>query len=208
MVGVWDCAVLGSPSVQTWIPRLEDGLPAIEGIFDQVVEGEAGEFVGAVPSGVPAQWQRRLAHDAMLLACLFQRLGYFGRCSFDAVLTGEHYDAAVVHWIECNGRWGGTSVPMTLANRLVGDWGSRCFMIVQRSGLRIRRCDVSRALDLLGPLLYRSGKTIGGVVLLTPGGLETGTGLHFLLLGTSDTEVKRYAETIEALFGAGPEEGA
>ena len=208
MVSVWDCAVLGSPSVQIWIPRTEAGLPVIEGIFDQVVEGSAGEFVGAVPSDVPKQWQRRLAHDGMMLACLFQRLGYFGRCSFDAVLTGEHYDDAALHWIECNGRWGGTSVPMTLANRLVGDWASRCFMIVQRSGLSIQRCDVPTALDRLGGVLFRSGQTTGGVVLLTPGGLEAGTGLHFLLLGATDTEVKRYANTIEALFGTRAEVGA
>ena len=40
----------------------------------------------------------------------------------DAILIGESLADARLHWIECNGRWGGVSIPMTLANRLTGDW--------------------------------------------------------------------------------------
>ncbi len=202
MVSVWDCAVLSSPSVQLWVPSREDGLPIVEGVFDQVVEGSAGEFVGAVPCSIPAAWQQRLADEAMQLACLFQRLGYFGRCSFDAVLAGEDFACADLHWIECNGRWGGTSIPMTLANRLVGDWARRSFMIVQRTDLTGPARDLSGALNSLGSLLFGRTTTDTGVVLLTPGGLEQGTGLHFLLLGNDASEVKRQTEALETLFGS------
>ncbi len=201
MVGVWDCAVLGSPSVQLWIPRRKDGLPQVEGVFDQVVEGSGGEFVGAVPSGVPAEWRQRLADDAMRLGVLFQRLGYFGRCSFDAVIAGEAFEGAALHWIECNGRWGGTSIPMTLANRLLGDWTRRAFMIVQRTGQSNPARDLSQSLHRLRGLLYRRASTDTGAVLLTPGGIEQGTGLHFLLLARSTDELNEQAAALQRLLG-------
>jgi len=201
MVGVWDCAVLGSPSVQLWIPRREAGPPLVEGVFDQVVEGSGGEFVGALPSVVPPAWRQRLADEAMQLALLFQRLGYFGRCSFDAVLAGEAFDTAALHWIECNGRWGGTSIPMTLANRLIGDWARRTLMIVQRANLTNPARELSEALHSLRGLLFRRRSTDTGVVLLTPGGLERGTGLHFLLLSRDAAELSDQAAALERLFG-------
>jgi len=204
MVGVWDCAVLGSPSVQTWIPRPEEGPPIVEGVFDQVVAGSAGEFVGAVPCTMPQEWHQRLVEEAMLIACLFQRLGYFGRCSFDAVLAGNRYANADLHWIECNGRWGGTSIPMTLANRLLGDWARRSFMVVQRTSLTNPPCDVTTALEQLGPLLFRTQGPGAGVVLLTPGGLEAGSGLHFLLLGRSDADLGLQAGALRTHFVAEP----
>lgn len=128
-VEVWDCQVISSPSVQIWVPLAEDGPPVAEGIFEQVVAGLKGEFVGAQPTQLSPHWQARLAEEAVLLARLFQTLGYFGRCSFDAVLTGVNLAAAEAHWIECNGRWGGVSIPMTLMNRFVGDWRRRPFVV-------------------------------------------------------------------------------
>jgi hypothetical protein len=202
MVGVWETAVLGSPSVQTWIPLPEQGLPIVEGVFDQNVEGSAGEFVGAVACRAPARWLERLTNEAMLIACLFQRLGYFGRCSFDSVITGEDYDRAAVRWIECNGRWGGTSIPMTLANRLIGDWATRPLMIVQRTGLSNPPGTIATALARLGTLMFRGKETDAGVVLLTPGGLEEGSGLHFMLLGRSNTDVDEQAQTVGQLLQA------
>ena len=41
-VGVWESNVISSPSAQMWIPLITDGPPVIEGIFEQIVEGEAG----------------------------------------------------------------------------------------------------------------------------------------------------------------------
>jgi len=48
------------------------------------------------------------------LAVALQRLGYVGRCSFDHLVLP---DGRVV-FTECNGRWGGTSTPMNLVDRL------------------------------------------------------------------------------------------
>ena len=40
--------------------------------------------------------------------------------SLDALLTGQDMSNAELHWIECNGRWGGVSIPMTAARNLPG----------------------------------------------------------------------------------------
>ena len=100
LVGVWDSPTLASPSVQIWIPARADGLPVIEGVFQQTVEGRQGMFVGAAPAELPQCWMDRLADEAMRIAVLLQAIGYYGRCSFDSVLAGRTLDGAELHWIE------------------------------------------------------------------------------------------------------------
>lgn len=186
LVGVWDSPTVGSPSVQIWIPNRDDGLPVVEGIFHQVIEGSRGTFVGAQPADLPAVWVRRLAEEATRLAILLQNLGYYGRCSLDAVLAGRNLDVAELHWIECNGRWGGVSIPMTLANRLTGDWRQHPFVVVQRETERFRPRTTNQVLERLDDLLFRFGHGEQGIVLLTPRLAAEGRGLHFMAIaGTS-----------------------
>lgn len=89
LAGVWEAPVLCSPSVQLWIPAITGGPPVIEGLFEQILEGEERSFVGSVPAELPERWQRRLSEDAMRLASTLQLLGYFGRCSLDSLLVGK-----------------------------------------------------------------------------------------------------------------------
>jgi hypothetical protein len=202
IVGVWDCPVIESPSVQLWVPHPDQGPPVVEGTFSQIVHGSVGEFVGAVPSVLPAYWQTRLADEGARLAALLQALGYFGRCSLDAVLVGEDTDTAELHWIECNGRWGGVSIPMTLANRLLGDWRRRSFAVVQRTDLNAPPQAFSAALARIGAQLYRPGRTAGGVVVISPGGIVDGTGVNLLLLDTDPMAARRNVEAVvQALLG-------
>ncbi len=190
MVEVWDCPVVASPSVQIWIPHPEDGAPIIEGIFEQVTEGAKGEFVGAIPATLSGRWRDRFAEEASMLARLFQVLGYFGRCSLDSVLAGSSLDTAELHWIQCNGRWGGLSIPMTLANRLVGTWMKLPVAVVQRTEVKGKRGALEGALARLGKRLYRPGAS-GGVVLLSPGGIEHGNAVTLMAM----------AETIQVAQG-------
>ncbi len=182
LVGVWDSPTLASPSVQMWIPARADGPPVVEGVFEQRVEGRQGMFVGAAPAELPQRWLDRLAAEGMRIAVLLQAIGYYGRCSFDAVLAGRTLHAAELHWIECNGRWGGVSMPMTLANRLVGDWRRRPFRIVQHRAVGMAPLPVDTAIDRLGRLLFRPGETDEGLVLLTPQRMVEGSGIHFMAM--------------------------
>ena len=200
LVGVWDCEVLSSPSVQVWVPLAEQGLPVIEGLFEQLVCGAEGQFIGATAIQLTEQLRQRLATEAMQLACLFQKLGYFGRCSFDAIIAGRDWRSADVRWIECNGRWGGTSIPMTLANRLTGDWTQREMMILQRLDLKMRRYGLPAALDLLDNVLYRHDGDGTGVIITNPGQLEQGAGLHMVLLGRDRSHVQQQLAQVEEIF--------
>src|SRR5947209_3300769 len=155
VAGAWDDPVVDSPSVQLWVPPAGEGLPVVEGVFSQVLKGARGTFVGAAPTWLPPEWQARLAGEAVRLAMLFQALGYVGRCSFDAVLAGHDLASAAVHWVDANGRWGGVSIALTAANRLVGDWQRRPFVIVQRSGLHMEPRALPAVLDDLGPLAFK-----------------------------------------------------
>lgn len=176
----WEEQILSSPSVQIWIPDRQHGLPIIEGVYEQIVEGVAGKFSGAIKSSMPASMKHRLAKQAMSLAFLFQQLGYFGRCSMDALVTGADYGTADLHWIECNGRWGGVSVPMTLVNRLLPkphDWH---VMIVQRLNLDLPPRPIETVIDCVGDLLFQKRLGNEGTILLTPTCYERGAGVHFL----------------------------
>jgi hypothetical protein len=191
LVSAWEQPVLASPSVHLWIPDAGSGDPIVEAVFDQHLSGGGGEFAGAAPSTLPEDWQRRLAREAALLGALFQRLGYFGRCSFDAIVVGFDVERAVLHWIECNGRWGGVSLPVTLASRLFGDWRRRPFVIVERSDLHGPPRKFSDVLRKLEGHLYVAGGDPAGAVILTPSPLEKGTGYELMVF---DADVQLASE--------------
>jgi hypothetical protein len=208
MVTAWEQPVLASPSVQLWVPNRGQGEVVVEGIFDQAVMGLARMFVGAEPTAASLETQRRMSAEAARLGRLFQALGYYGRCSFDAILVGEDEGRARLHWIECNGRWGGTSIPMTLANRLVGDWHRRPFAVIERDDLDVAPRPVSRFLEALEDELYLPGRA-AGAVLLSPGQVEQGEGYEIMVLGESRTDLRlRMARLSARLGGAAGGAGA
>jgi hypothetical protein len=108
-----------SPSTQLWIPPLDSGEPRLDGIYEQILKGEEKVFVGSRPSTLPDAVNQELATGALLVAAALQELGYVGRCSFDHLVTGDPKGEFEVVFTECNGRWGGTSTPMSLLDRLL-----------------------------------------------------------------------------------------
>ncbi len=185
LVGLWEAPVLSSPSVQIWIPAIEDGEPIVEGVFEQLLEGSEGAFVGSVPASLPGDWHDRLAAEAFCLAFLFQLLGYFGRCSFDALLVGRSTDDAELHWIECNGRWGGVSVPMTIVNQIAGTGEPPAFVVVQDQSSNNHPLGFEQAWALLDDLLLKPNQRDDGIVLLSPVEIESGSGVQLLACSTS-----------------------
>ena len=114
----WEAAS-ASPSTQWWIPPAAAGPPRLDGIYEQILEGDRRVFVGSRPSTLPAAVNRRLAQAARRVAAALQALGYAGRCSFDHLVLGDLDGDFRIRFTECNGRWGGTSTPMHLVDRLV-----------------------------------------------------------------------------------------
>lgn len=169
LVDVWETEVLKSGSVQTWIPPITVGPPIIEGLFEQLIEGEQGHFEGSRLLDAPESMTSQIVDQAFLLTTVFQQLGYVGRCSFDFLLVGDAIDNARVEYIECNGRWGGTSAPMTLVNRLVDD--SECelsfetFRIGDRSLPEMTFPEIA---NRFGGDLYDARTRKGNTVLFNP----------------------------------------
>ena len=114
----WETAC-ASPSTQWWIPPAAAGPPRLDGIYEQILEGRRKVFVGSRPSTLPDPVNRGLAQAADQVAGALQALGYAGRCSFDHLVLGDPGGDFGLQFTECNGRWGGTSTPMQLVDRLV-----------------------------------------------------------------------------------------
>jgi len=204
LVGIWDHPVVASPSVNIWIPRREEGAPVIEGIFTQALAGEDAEFVGAEPCDLPKPLEERIVWGASCLAQYFQNLGYFGRCGFDLILVGNSLENAEIHWIECNGRWGGVSIPITLANRLVDDWARKFVIVVQRTNLAMPPRSLSSILETLKEYLFDTAGNRQGIILLAPGRLVDGSGMNVMVLANSKRKAHAYLRAAAAALASPP----
>ena len=115
-----------------------------------------------------------------------------------------------MHWVDANGRWGGVSIAMTAANRLVGDWQRRPFVIVQRSRLQMPPRPAPAVLDDIGPAAVFPGPSDGrtGTVVLAPCRLVEGTGMNLMVLAGDVATAEADAETVKArLLGTLDEDG-
>lgn len=185
LIDVWEQDVISSPSVQVWIPPGCDYQPVIEGLFQQSVVGEKGSFAGSCVLELPTVLQQQIVDSSFLLATLFQKLGYVGRCSFDLILIGENIGNCRFEFIECNARWGGTSIPMTLMNRLgIRKAGNTwCVQNVHVSGL-----DQICFSQLAGQLLsetYDYKTKRGAFVLFNPARLKANSAVDAIAIAES-----------------------
>ena len=180
LISRWEHDVLCSPSVQLWIPPQLDQPPVVEGVFVQSTTGSVGKFVGTQPARFPHAVAQEIVDRSWLLARLFQLVGYVGRCSFDLILLGEELASAKIEFIECNGRWGGTSLPMTLMNRLFRDWHSQphAAYICQVPGLS--RLPFQYVVAALKDYLYDHVTGQGKYILYNPGRLQSQSALSVI----------------------------
>ena len=116
--------------------------------------GRRREFDGARPCRLSLELRRPIADQAYELALVLQHLGYVGRCSLDAILAGTDASQAHLYWIECNGRWGGVSIPLSLNRRLEAeDSVTTPFVIFEQAHLQLAPCALQPVLSLLQPWL-------------------------------------------------------
>jgi len=118
LAGAWEDTD-HSPSTQLWIPPLEQGAPRLDGVYEQILQGRRRILLGSRPSTLPQKVNQSLATASLSVACGLQAIGYVGRCPFDFLVVGDPEDEFELRFTECNGRWGGTSTPMALLDRLL-----------------------------------------------------------------------------------------
>ncbi len=202
-VVAWELAISSSPSVQAWIPLADRGEPLVEAIYAQHCSGLAREFDGARPFEANNEWQSRLAQQAFEIARVLQHLGYFGRCSFDAIIVGTDEQEAQLHWVECNGRWGGVSLPLTLNRRLDrGRSQPMPFVVCEQAHQQLPARAFQSVLQSLEPCLYRSGHRDDGAILLSPGRLLDGTGFELMSRAANIDDAMQTATRLSALLCA------
>ncbi|NQV28980.1 MAG: hypothetical protein HQ518_31885 [Rhodopirellula sp.] len=186
LVDCWEPNVLSSPSVQTWIPPTASGQPVIEGLFDQQTSGVTQRFVGARYARLTDALRNDLVRKSTILAWLFQQLGYVGRCSFDTIVTGDDLEHGRIEFVECNGRWGGTSLPMTLMNRLHGDWTARPYVTAYVRIPGLDRLSFATLLKEHHSELFQAATRSGSLLLFTPGRIAHQSAIDVLAMGETE----------------------
>ena len=184
-----------SPSTQLWVPPLGHGQPRLDGIYEQLLEGPERVFLGSIPSRFSAHAHRWMTDASLLVAAVYQRLGYVGRCSFDFILDGEQ-----PLFVECNGRWGGTSTPMHLVDRLfpAGRPPYRARDFVSR---RWEGASFTALADAIGDELYDPRTGRGRFILYNVGCLAFGK-FDVIALGRDiDDATRALEEDLPALVG-------
>lgn len=186
LVGIWDSDVTSTPSVQLWIPHAGEGPPASHGVFEQQVFGDAAAFVGAVRSTLPDAIQRDLVAQSVKLATALQHLGYYGRCSFDAVICNRPADPNTIHWIECNGRWSGVSIPRAILHSIAPEQDALGVMVTQYP-LPASTITASQVVKILQGALYQHPSSADGVILLSPPRSANGSIANLLTFGDTQS---------------------
>ena len=184
LVACWETEVLYAPSAQLWVPSAAEGPPVVEGVFEQLLEGPEGLFAGSRPATLPVDLVQQIVDRSWLLGYLFQRLGYLGRCSFDLLLVGANLASSRLEFIECNGRWGGTSAPMTLMNRVFGDFRVRPYAARKIIVPHLDGVSFADVLEYLGADLFDIRTGAGDLILYSPA-VNPSSGMQVLALADS-----------------------
>ncbi len=173
-----------SPSTQWWLPPPGGGGPRLDGVYEQILAGEEGVFVGSRPSALSSEIEQAIVSQSGRVAAVLQGLGYVGRCSFDhLVLPGGR-----VVFTECNGRWGGTSTPMNLVDRLHPEgrppYQAQGFVHRDLVGLSFRQLQAR-----MGDSLHDRGPGAGRFLLYNVGPLQRFGKFDIVAIGSSPEHV-------------------
>mgnify|MGYP000704705964 CR=1 FL=1 len=193
----WEDAT-DSPSSQLWIPPKGQGQPRLDGLYEQLLEGEEGVFQGSLPSRLSQDVHQQMAFASLMIAEVYQALGYVGRCSFDFIVVDGQ-----VKFVECNGRWGGTSTPMSLVDRLYPD-GRPPYRVRDVILPHLIGHSFQDVLDALGDDAWRPNNPQGRFVLYNVGSIRDYGKLDVVAFGKDldDAELaleERFMERVEAL---------
>ncbi len=196
----WEDAVC-SPSVQLWIPPLGQGAIVNEGVYQQTFyPGQAHVYMGSRPSRLPASVESRLGEACLRLARVFQGMGYAGRCSFDSILCGSEPESARIAITECNGRWGGTSTPMSMMNRLFGDYRRQPYVASDFVDRRLEGVAFPDFVAALDDVLWSRGGGEGWAIVYNVGCLADYGKLDVVALGGSLDQAEERLESFRTII--------
>jgi hypothetical protein len=178
-----------SPSTQLWIPPDGAGPPRVDGVYEQILEGEEKIFLGSRPSTLDPTINEMLIDASLVVATALQALGYVGRCSFDFIVVADGETGCRAKFTECNGRWGGTSTPMHLIDRLLPGrrppYWAQAFMHHGLIGVPF-----SEILERTGEELFDAATGRGRYIFYNVGPLKKNGKLDVIALGQTAAEAE------------------
>ena len=182
-----------SPSTQLWVPPVGQGPPKIDGVYEQLLDGPEKVFLGSTPSTLPDAVNQALLEASVQVCTALQQLGYVGRCSFDFIVTGDLEGDFHAQFTECNGRWGGTSTPMHLVDRIVNYQGERPAYMATDYFLpdSHRGMGFADVLEALEPELYSPQTGDGRFILYNVGPLDEHGKFDVISLGEDSDDARR-----------------
>jgi len=183
-----------SPSTQLWIPPQEFGPPRLDGVFEQLLEGKRKVFVGSRPSTLPPAVDTAAGEGSIAVGLALQALGYVGRCSFDFVLVGEPDGDFQLHFTECNGRWGGASIPMTFVDRLMAGPTRPPYRAQDFIHQGLVGANFGDLVEQVGAEAYDVKTGTGRFIFYNTGPLETHGKLDVIAMGETQTEAEAALE--------------
>ncbi len=129
---------------------------------------------------------------------------YLGACSLDAVLRRAKSGRRELHWIECNGRWSGVSIPLAAGTEILGGTDPKGILIVQDFLPASTAMDTETISALLGDLLFRRGVTQDDIVILSPPHSVDGVSLNAMALSDSQVKVEELMSLAHKRLGGRP----
>ena len=141
----------------------------------------------------------RIGEAGVRIGRVFQRLGYVGRCSFDTILVGDDLTDAAIKFTECNGRWGGTSTPMSLMNRLFGDYREQPYSCRNFAAGNLKGVPFDELKAALEGVLYDAPSGEGWAILFNLGCLEPAGKFDLITLGGTLEEAEQRQEGFDEL---------
>lgn len=178
-------AAQSGPTVHLWVPQIGDGLPFVEGVFEDRLRSGQGTFIGTGASILSDGMQAQLSAQATQIATVFQALGFYGVCSLDAVVSLTPDGAEAIHWSACRGYWGDISISMTLAKRLNGGQLPLGFLVVRACRPALARMTTNDCLALFDDLLLCKGEQEEGLIIALPPPGPGGLCIHLLGIGST-----------------------
>lgn len=171
------------------------------GHFEPRVRSRAAVFAGAARSELPQATLANLRGQAIGIAHVLQQLGYHGRCRFDAVICPAPGASEVIHWMECNCRWGGVSIPMTAPAHLVAYGANSAISIVQETEQRGTIQTVALR-KRLAERMFSKGRRDCSLIILSPSEGIYSVSINLLAIaGSKDEADNLLAQAMQRIGG-------
>lgn len=186
----WEDHVLASPAVNIWIPPEINADPIIEGVFEQWFwPKDPFSFSGSHVSQLPKNLIAKIEHQAYQIACLLKKMHYIGQCGLDAIICGPSLNHASIKFVECNGRWGGSSNTMNFMNRIFGDYSKQPYAARQWQKPKECELEIDELFNLLDDILYQPSKNPHGWAIISGIGFFSFKGvIDLITIGSSYEE--------------------